>query len=350
MARIMLTWGICTILVGFVRTANEFYVARFLLGAAEGGFFPGIIVYLNQWFPSRYRGRAMARFVMAAPIALAIGGPIAGLILRIDWLGLPGWRWVFILEGVPAILMGIAILVIMTDRPEKARWLEPEEREWVARELEEEKRRKAAFGKITVWQAIRHPVILILAGITFMANIAIAGFFLWLPTTVQRAGGLSPFLSSTLSGLPFVAGIFGQIAFGWSSDRTRERIWHTAVPLMLSALIFPITTYPHLAFGWLLFWLCVSGVAIYGFGPPFWTLPTLTLGESAAAAGIGFVNIFSAIGGFVGPTVVGQLLTGGHSFSVSVLFLSACFLIAGLLPLALRGYVSTKPQETGARV
>ena len=350
MAVILIAWGFCTIAVGTVHTAREFYITRFILGVAEAGFAPGIIVYLNQWFPSKYRARALARYVMAGTVSLAVGGPIAALLLRVSWLGLPGWRWVFILEGIPAILVGIATPLIMADWPAQARWLQAEERDWVLNELAEEKRRKAIFGKVSVWQALRHPMVLLLSAITFMANVGIQGFFLWLPTTVQRASELPAYLSSAISGLPFAAAILGQLGFGWSSDRTGERIWHTAIPLILASLVFPLTAYPGLSFGWLLFWLCVSGVAIYGFGPPYWTLPTLTLGDAAAAAGIGLINAFGALGGFVGPAIVGRILTAGFSFSAAVVFLAASFLAAGLLTFALRGHVSAGRQEGKAQV
>jgi ACS family tartrate transporter-like MFS transporter len=350
MTRIMITWGLCTILVGISGTARQFYATRFLLGAAEGGFFPGIVVYLNGWFPSKYRATALARYVMAAPIALAMGGPIAGLILKANWFGLHGWRWVFILEGVPAIAIGIALPFIMTDRPQQAGWLAPEEQQWVVQELAEEKRRKAASGKITAWRALHHPSVLLLAAVTLTANIGIQGFFLWLPSTVQRASGFSPYLSSAVSGLPFLAAVAGQAFFGWSSDRMQERIWHTAVPLALAGILFPITSGQHLPFAWLLFWLCASSVMIYGFGPPFWTLPTLTLGDSAAAAGLGLVNAFGGLGGFVGPTIVGALLTAGYPFSVSVIFLSACFLAAGVLTLPLLRLVNRAPKEQGSEL
>lgn len=344
-SRIMITWGMCTSLVGLSNTAKQFYAARFLLGVAEAGFFPGILVYLNEWFPARYKARALARYIMASPIALSIGGPIAGLILKAEWFGLQGWRWVFILEGIPAIIIGIAIIFLMTDRPRRAHWLSPDEREWVLNQLAEEKRRKAAYGKISIWQALRHPAVLLLAAISFTANIGIQGFFLWLPTTVQRASGLSPYLASAVSGFPFATAVLGQFLFGWSSDHLQERVWHTAVPLALAGILFPITTYPCLPFRWLLFWLCMSSMMIYGYGPSFWTLPTLILGEAAAAAALGFVNIFSGLGGFVGPTVVGRVLAAGYSFSVGVGFLSTCFFTAGALTLALSRHVSIRKQQ-----
>lgn len=336
MARILVTWGLCTILVGFVKTPTQFYVTRLMLGCAEAGFFPGIIVYLNQWFPNQYRARAMARFVVASPVALAIGGPLAGLILRMNAFGLPAWRWLFILEGLPAILLGILTPILMINKPQDAKWLTPEERQWVTAELEEEKRRKLAYGKYTIWQALRHRAVLALAAITFLANIGIQGFFLWLPTTVQKASGLPPYLSAIVSGLPFTAAIAAMLLSSWSSDRTRERCLHVALPLLAAAILFPITTISSLSFGWLLFWLCLTSFAIYGFGPPFWTLPTAILGDAAAAAAVGLVNCASGLGGFVGPVVVGTILSGNRPFSVAVFFLSACFMMGSLVTLAVR--------------
>lgn len=342
-ARILVTWGIFTILVGLVRNDIEFYIYRFLLGAAEAGFFPGIVVYLNQWFPRSYRARALGKFVIATPIAWAIGGPIAGAIMKLNWLDLPGWRWLFILEGIPAIILGLLVVFIMTDRPSQADWLTREEREWVIDELEAERvTKKKSYGHFSLWQALSHPRVLLLALIAFLITIGLQGFLLWLPTTVHKASGASPHLSSAISGLPFVVAIVAQLSASWSSDRTGERYLHTAVPLIAAAIIFPITTSGGLSFGWLLFWLSMTAFALYAYGPPYWTLPTLTLGDAAAAAGIGFINSIGGLGGFVGPTVIGWLLTAGYDFSRAVFFLSACFFVAGALTLVLRRYALTE--------
>jgi len=335
-ARILVSWGICAALVGLIKTPTQFYVTRFFLGLAEAGLVPGAVVYLNQWFPRKYRAGAMARFFMASPIALAVGAPISGWILKFNWCGIQGWRWVFGLEAIPSIVLGIVTLLVMTDRPQDAAWLEPKELEWVHDELEMEKREKASFGRISAWRVLGHLNVIVLAAMTLMANIGISGFFLWLPTTVQKATGLAPYLSAMISGLPFAVAVTSQWFFSWSSDRTGERYLHTALPLILSGLIFPITTLPSLSARWLLFWLCVSSFAIYGFGPSYWVLPTLTLGESAAAAALGFINICTGVGSFVGPTLVGKMLTLGYSFSTSVLLLSLAFLAAGGLTFALR--------------
>lgn len=335
-ARILISWGICATLVGLIKTPAQFYVTRFFLGLAEAGLVPGAVVYLNQWFPRKYRAGAMGRFFMASPIALAVGAPISGWILKFNWGGIPSWRWVFCLEAIPSIVLGVVTLFIMTDRPQDAGWLEPKELEWVRDELELEKREKASLGRISAWQVFGQRNVIILAAITLTANIGISGFFLWLPTTVQKASGLPPYLSAMISGLPFAVAVTSQWFFSWSSDRTRERYLHTAVPLILSGLIFPITTLPSLSVRWLLFWLCVSSFAIYGFGPSYWVLPTLTLGESAAAAALGFINICTGVGSFVGPTLVGKMLTLGYSFSTTVFLMSLAFIAAGVLTFGLR--------------
>jgi ACS family tartrate transporter-like MFS transporter len=334
--RILLSWGICTILVGFVHTATQFYVTRCMVGLAEAGLFPGLIVYLSQWFPSRHRARSLAKLIVSGPIALTIGGPIAGFILKLNWLNLPGWRWVFILEGLPALLLGLVIWQLMPDRPQRAQWLDPREREWICAELRAEKARTAAFGKVTVWQTFRRRTVLLLVLAIFLANVGIMGFFLWLPSTVERASGLPPYLSAMISGLPFAVAVGSLLFCSWSSDRTGERPLHTAIPLILAAFVFPITTISSLSLGWLLFWLCMSGAAIYGFGPSFYVLPSLTLGESALAAAVGLLTSSAGLGGFVGPTVIGKILTMGYPFSVAVFFMSFCFLAAGGVVLSMR--------------
>jgi len=345
-ARILVTWGICTVLVGLVETARQFYVTRFLLGVAEAGFFPGAIIYLNQWFPSQYRGRAMARFIMATPIALTIGAPISGLILGLDWLGLPGWRWVFILEALPAIVLGVLVPFIMTDRPHQAGWLSSEERDWLCHELDKERKQKQSIGRVTIWQALRQRNVLVLAMMTFFANVGIQGFFLWLPESVHKASGLSAFVSTTVSGLPFAVAVVSLLFFSWSSDRTQERYWHTALPLIVAGCLFPITTLPSLSFGWFLFWLCASSFALYGFGPSYWVLPTLTLSESAAAAAVGFINCFSGLGGFFGPTVIGWMLSSRVPFQGAVFLIALTFLISGGLTFALKPLRSPRRLES----
>jgi ACS family tartrate transporter-like MFS transporter len=330
-SRILITWGVCAAIMGFVRTAREFYVARFLLGVAEAGFFPGIIVYLTHWFPSAYRARAVGGFVLAIPLSLVIGAPLSGLLLGASWLGLAGWRWMFILEGLPALVFGVLTLYRLTDRPREAGWLEPEERAWIEAEIEAERKQKAARCAFTVWQAIRNRNVVLLALALFSANIGVVGYLLWLPSTIQRASGFSPGISSAVSALPFAAGMVSVALVARSSDRTGERRLHTVLPLVLGALLFAATAIPRQPFAIQLLWLSLTGGTVFAWAPAFWVLPTLALGESAAAAAVGFINSIGNLGGFVGPTLVGYILTRYRSFSSAVFVLSGCLLAGAAL-------------------
>jgi MFS transporter, ACS family, tartrate transporter len=337
-ARILVTWGICTIALGFIQTSRQFYLGRFILGTAEAGFFPGMIVYLTRWVPSRHRAGAIATVVISSPMALALGGPIASVLLRVNWFGLAGWRWLSILEGIPAISLGVATWFFLTDAPETAKWLTAGERDWLLEELREEYRAKSGQTRVTALQAMRSPAVIALCAIIFLANVGIQGFFLWLPVTVQRASGLSAPLSALVSGLPFAVAVIAVVLCSWSSDRTNERIRHTWIPLVSAGIIFSFTAYDTSSLGRLLFFLCASGAAIYAFGPSFYLLPTLILSESAAAAAVGLINIFAALGGFAGPSMVGWLLSEGYPFSLAVLLLCLCFLLAGMVTFSIRRF------------
>ncbi|HZT31573.1 MAG TPA: MFS transporter [Bryobacteraceae bacterium] len=336
MARILITWGLCTVWIGFVRTPGQFYLARFLLGLAEAGFFPGIIVYMTHWFVSQDRARAMAGFITAIPVSLALGAPISAALLKANWFGLAGWRWIFILQGLPAVLLGLITIFYLTDHPREAKWLEPEERAWIAGELEAEKRRKRAAGHISAWQALRHRDVLLLAVALSCANIGSYAYAFWLPTTLRRASGFSIPVATAFASLPYVAGFLSVLWSGRDSDRTRERKLHAAIPLLVAAACFTLSALPGQPFPLVLLWLCLTSAAGYMFPPPFWVLPTLVLGESAAAASIGLINAIGNLGGFVGPSVVGYLLTSNYSYTTAMIFLACGYLTAGLLLLTVR--------------
>ena len=336
MARILLTWGVCAILCGFVKTASQFYTARFLLGLAEGGFFPGIIVYLTHWFRPPDRARAMSGFILAVPVSLSLGAPLSALLLRLTWFGLAGWRWVFILEGVPAIVFGIITLLYLTDRPREAAWLEPEERNWITAELESKEKEKRALGQVSIWQALRTRNVVLLALVLFFANIGTYAFIFWLPTTVQKASGRSAIFSTALAALPFVVALVSVVLVGRSSDLRNERKWHTAIPLALVGLFFMLSALAKTPFPVVMFWLCATGAVLFAWTSSFWVLPTLTLGESAAAASFGLINSIGNFGGFVGPSVVGYLLSRNRSHMVTTEFLAASFVVSALLVLAVR--------------
>jgi ACS family tartrate transporter-like MFS transporter len=333
-ARILVSWGVCTILVGLVRSDTHFYLARFLLGAAEAGFFPGIIVYLTHWFTVRDRARAMAGFVMAAPISLTLGAPLSALILRANWWGLPGWRWVFILEGLPAILFGVITLFYLTDRPRQATWLSRDEQEWIRRQLDDELVQKRSIGPMTLRQGLQHPKVLLLSFALLFANIGGYGFVLSLPSTLQKLSGGSASFSSAYSALPFGLAVLSVFFMGRSSDRSGERKLHTAIPMLLAGLFLALSALPSQPFPLLLLWLSLAGASAYGWNPCFWVLPTLVLGESAAAASIGLINSVGNLGGFVGPSVLGLIASRSGSYPVAVVFLSLCYFAGAALVIA----------------
>ena len=235
MARILVTWGLVTILMAAVRTPRQFYLARFLLGVAEAGFFPGIVVYLTHWFRYEDRAKAGAIFMAAIPMSNIIGSPLAGWILSRHWAGISSWRWLFIAEGIPAILFGILTLIYLTDWPHQARWLAPDERAWIEAELQREKAAKSKVREWTMGQAMRSKQVILLTLVYFFAIIGIYGFVIWFPTIVQRATNLPNMAVTLLSALPYVAGLAAMLWNGWHSDRTAERRWHTALPLFLGA-------------------------------------------------------------------------------------------------------------------
>ncbi|MGZ4966380.1 MAG: MFS transporter, partial [Chthoniobacterales bacterium] len=328
----LITWGALTTLTGFVRTPLELYGARFLLGAAEAGFFPGVIVYLSHWFIYQDRAKAVARFMSAIPIAYILGGPLAGWILGIHSLGIPGWRWLFLVEGVPAILLGITTLFALPDRPHEVRWLSPNERDWLATRLAEERQAKAHVEHVTIWQALRHPpVVMLTVGLFFCYNGGYA-FWFWMPTMLQRLTGWTDVQRiGWIGALPFVAGLIGMLLLGWNSDRTRERRWHFAIPQLTAALALS---------AWLLLphsnALLIVVFSFVGFGtvaylPSFWALPGAFLASSAAAAAVGFINCTASIGGFFGPKIIGELSQRTGSFNGGFIFMIACWTIASLL-------------------
>lgn len=333
LALTLLIWGALTGLTAFVRTPLQLYGARFLLGAAEAGFFPGVIVYLSHWFLDRDRGKAVARFMAAIPIGFIIGGPIAGALLQVHWLGLAGWRWLFLLEGAPAMLFGIATLFFLPDRPREARWLTREERDWISTKLAQEQQAKARFQKLSVWQALRHPAVLILTTGLFFTYSGGYAFWFFEPTMLQRLTHWSVEGVGWMGTIIFGAGLAGMLFFGWSSDRMRERRWHFAIPQLTAALALTAWFFlPHSNV------MLVIIFSLVGFGtiaylPSFWALPSAFLSASAAAAAVGFINCFASIGGYFGPKVFGELSQRTGSFNTGFAVMIACWVIASLLVL-----------------
>ena len=333
-ARIMVTWGLVTVLMAYIRTPMHFYLVRILLGICESGFFPGILVYLTHWFRAEDRAKACAMFMIAIPVANIIGSPLGGWLLGVHWFGLQGWRWLFIVEGIPAIVFGIITLFYLTDWPREARWLPPEEREWIADELEQEALAKKAWRSYTVWEALRQPAVIRLTVIYFFAVSSIYSLTIWLPTFLKRASGMSDLAVTLLSILPYVAVLLAMLFNGWHSDRTNERRWHTAIPLMLGAVAFALTILSGSHF-WFAFVCLIVASSANAFLPSFWPVPSAFLGESAAAASIGLINSIGNLGSLVTPSVIGYFLDRTHSFTPGFLYVIVSLLIAIFLILTL---------------
>jgi MFS transporter, ACS family, tartrate transporter len=335
LGRILIIWGCCTVLLGFVNSPIQFYGARFLLGMAEAGFFPIVILYLSNWFPARVRAAALSGLIVAVPVSFVISAPLSTACMSISWFGMAGWRWIFILQGLPAVILGFITPLYLSDRPSEALWLEPEEREWLSDELARENAAKRKHSNVTVRQALTSRYVLVLSVALSLIVLASYGYILWLPTTIQQHSGRSTEQSTLLSTIPFLMAALTVQVTARSSDRRRERKLHTAIPLIVAGLSFAMITIPGQSFVVTMIWLSITGMSLWAWSPPFWVLPTITMGESAAAASIGFINTVGNIGGFVGPSMVGYMLSAGRSPSVAVLFLSVCFVASGALILTL---------------
>jgi ACS family tartrate transporter-like MFS transporter len=335
-ARIMISWGVVTILTGFVQNTAQFYTARFFLGLAEASFFPGMIVYLTHWFCSRDRARAIACLYIAVPAASLIGSPIAGWLLGVHWWSLAGWRWLFILEGVPAIVLGIVTVFYLTDWPAQARWLRNDERNWLINELETELQAKKKIRDHTILQAFCDRYVVLLIAAWFLAAMGFLGNIYWIPTFVKRISGFSDRAVTSLLIIPALIGIAGMLTNGWHSDKTAERRVHSALPMLAAGLMygFLIATRHNLALA-ISFLLLGSGL-YYACYPVFWSIPTMILSESAAAATFGLINSIGQLGGFAGPYVIGFLNDRTHSLTASFAFIGLAFVAAGSLILGLR--------------
>ena len=335
-ARIMVSWGIVTILTGFVRTAGQFYAARFFLGMAESSFFPGMIVYLTHWFRLRDRSQAIACLYIALPAASLVGSPLAGWLLGVHWQWLAGWRWLFILEGIPAVILGIVTLFYLTDWPSQARWLAVEEREWLTRELQRELEAKSKIRNYTILEAFRDPRVLWLIAVWLLILTGALGNIYWLPSFVKRLSGFGDRTVTSLLLIPAFMGIVGMLVNGRHSDKTSEHRWHVAIPLVSSGLIFVLLLLVrHNVMLAVLFLLLASGL-YYAFYPVFWAIPTMLLSESAAAATFGLINSVGQCGGFIGPYVIGFLNDRTHSLNPSFALIGLTYLAAGVSALTLK--------------
>jgi ACS family tartrate transporter-like MFS transporter len=330
-ARILVSWGLVSAATAFVRTPAEFYAARFLLGVAEAGFFPGIIVYFTHWFPMRERAGAMSRMIVAIPISLALGAPVSALLLDVNWLGLRGWQWLFLVEGLPAAILGVITLFVLTDRPRHAKWLSAEERDYLEGVLAEEARAKESFHKASIRQALRMPNVWLLAMGIFATNTGGYALSFWIPTTIKSLSGGSDRSALLFSGFFYLCGLAGVLYSGYSSDRSGDRKWHCIAGQAASGLFLAASAVPGQPFPLAMMWLCLTGLVAHSWPSPFWALPTLTLTASAAAASIGLINIFANLAGYLGNHLFGWMKENGFTDSACLFFLAGCYLLGGLI-------------------
>jgi len=332
-AVIMMVWGSLTVLTGMVHTAGQLYLARLVLGAAEAGFFPGVVVYLSHWFPCRDRAKATANFMAAIPLSFILGSPLAGWILGCHWMGIQGWRWLFVLEGMPAVVLGMVAYFYLTDWPAEARWLPAEQRQWIVNALEAE---KTEVRRVSPWQALRSGRVRLLAAAAFTAYFVFYSFAFWFPTILKRWTGSSDARIGWLGAIPYAVCLMAMVINGWHSDKHNERRLHSAIPVLFATIpLLGLLAMPR-SIG-LIIALSSMLVIIQAFLPTFWALVTESLCKTEAATAVGFINAVGSVAGFAGPYAFGYLATRTGSFSAGLTTMLISCAISGLLLLRVPG-------------
>jgi ACS family tartrate transporter-like MFS transporter len=333
-ARILLTWGVFACAMALATGPTSFIALRFLLGLAEAGFFPGVILYLTYWFPVRYRARIVSAFMLSIPVSIAVGAPLSTLILQMNgMLGIKGWQWLFIIEGLPAIIGAFFALRLLTDRPERATWLTESEREWLSKELAADDASASSDSKIAgLGKALLNPTVLMLAFIYFCATGANLGLSFFLPQIIKQQG-YSNVTVGLITSIPYIAGCIGMLIVGNLSDRFNERRWFLAATMVLAAGGL-IAAGALGASVWSIVALSVAAIGIFGCKGPFWSLPSFYLRGQAAAGGIAFINAIGNLGGFAGPYLVGLFKRSSNSYADGLCALAA-FCVAALVVTAL---------------
>ncbi len=320
---------------------QQFYVLRFILGIAEAGFFPGIIVYLSHWFRYADRAKAKSQFMIGLPIASIIGFPLSQWIMHgVNWGGIAGWRWVYILEGIPSVILGFVVLFYLTDWPHEAKWLPEDEKKWISDELERERREKQAAGHMTMWQEIKKALAkketILLALIYICIVTGYYGLQFFIPSITAIMPGLSKTQQTLIAMLPYVCGLVAMLWNAKHSDQTGERRWHTVLPMLLGALALALSILSGSNLVLVVVFFCFVGIGVHAYLPVFWTWPTAFMTSAMAATAIGLINSFGNLGGYFGPQVVGQLSSETKSYTSGMWFLTVCILLAGILAMLLK--------------
>jgi len=343
-ARIMITWGIVAACMMFIHTPLSFYALRFLLGVAEAGFVPGMLLYLTFWFPSHERAQAVAKFMTATSLAGVVGGPISSALLKLDGLGgLSGWQWLFLAEGIPTVLLGISVLFVLKDGPEEAEWLHPHEKLWLERELERDRALYGAGEHHAFLDVFKMPVVWMLAGVYVIIQIGVYIVNLWMPLilnsladgAVGHVAGADASLIARYATVPYVLAAIFTVIIGWSSDRWNERRGHLAGCMALTAIGFAWTAVaPNVTVA--LCALCLASIGLWSTMGPFWALMTRMVEGAAAAGGVAMITTLGGLGGFSGPYMTGRLRDATHSFAGGLYAVGGLALCAAALSLAVR--------------
>ncbi|GAB6125722.1 MFS transporter [Humidesulfovibrio idahonensis] len=340
-ARIMVTWGLAACAMSLVHAQWSFYGLRFLLGVAEAGFLPGIIYYLTLWYPQERRARAVALFMAATPVAGVIGAPVSGMLLDLHGLlGLAGWQWLFVLEGLPAVLLGLSVLRYLPDGPAEARWLAPAESAALTAVLTPSAKDEDARSMRRVLLDLLHsPKVWLLSAAYFALCVGMYGLVMWMPTLLGEVLGAAstPLRVGLLSAIPYLGGAVGMVLVGRHSDATGERRWHTAGPLFVSAAGFALSLLPVPGLHgpwWSLGCYTIATIGLWGLLGPFWTIPTGLLTGAAAAGGVALINSVGNAGGFVGPTLVGMVRDATGSHVIGFLSIAVIMALGGVCILA----------------
>ncbi len=320
---------------------KQFYFLRFLLGIAEAGFFPGIIVYLTHWFRYQDRAKAKSQFMIGLPVATIIGLPLSRWILeKVTWGGIAGWRWVYILEGIPSVILGIVTIFYLTDWPHEAKWLPEDEKKWITEELERERREKESAGKISFWQevfqALKKKETILLTAIYLSIVIGYYGLAFFIPSIIAQLKDRSSTEQTIISMLPYICALFAMLWVAKHSDKTGERRFHTALPLLLAAVSmgFLIVYQDNLFL--MIFFFCLVGIGVHAYLPVFWTWPSAFMTSAMAATAVGLINSVGNLGGYFGPQVLGQMKKDSGSYTPGLKFLGFSILVSGLLALLLK--------------
>ncbi len=329
---LMLTWGIVSCSMIFIRGPLSFYVLRFLLGAAEAGFFPGMILYLRQWFPARARARAVAWFMTANPLAGVIGSPISGALLGLHGAGLAGWQWLFLLEGTPAVILGATVYWVLADSPTEARWLSDEHRTWLVDELEREHRKDSVAQREGLWSVLASWRVWALSIVYFGLPTCMYGVTAWLPTAVHSLSRLSDQMVGVVVAIPYLATAIAMVLVGRHSDRSRERRWHTALPAFLGATALVLAAYSRAPL------IVITGMSLGMLGAqsmagPFWAMATSRMTGATAAAAIAVINSVANLGGYFGSSIIGLLRSPSGSFGGGLLSIGAVLAVSGWMAL-----------------